>query len=252
MLLCTDGQEAVRCHALSAKHESASTMAVGSNGHPPVARGLAPERTGSTRGRPRDPKIDVRIQEAVVSELALVSYDKLRVDAVAKRAGVPLSTLYRRYRSKLELVKDAFRNIAAEVTIDPDLPFEEGMRTLLEFELELHSRGPIGAAIVRLFAEATLNAGLQDIRPEIRAARERILVWLRRCAARGEIPEDVDLEILLDLAAAVIPYRMLVSGDPIPGNLPDLLFPLLVNSVRTGHRAVATPSAGTGPDATDG
>jgi AcrR family transcriptional regulator len=207
-----------------------------------ASTGSAPERTGATggpagrttasRGRPRNPDIDARIRRAVIAELAVVSYEQLRVQTVAERAGIPLSTLYRRHQSKLDLVKDAFSDIATQVvTLDPGLPFAEGLRVLLEFTLDLHRRGPVGAAIVRLFAAATEDSGLESIRRDVRAARARLLVWLQGCQDRGDIPAWVDLGVFLDMAIGVIPYRMLVSGEPIPDNLPELLLPLLLSSV---------------------
>src|SRR4029453_403884 len=63
--------------------------------------------TPNRGGRPRDPQVDVRVVEAGRAELAAAPYSRMRMDDVAARAGVAKTTLYRRYPSKLALVRGA-------------------------------------------------------------------------------------------------------------------------------------------------
>src|ERR1700737_3283793 len=65
-----------------------------------TAGGSAPRR----RGRPRSIDADRRLLDATRVEVAEAGYDRLTIDAVARRAGVARTTLYRRWPTKLDLV----------------------------------------------------------------------------------------------------------------------------------------------------
>ena len=59
----------------------------------------------SRGGRPRDPSRDSVIRAAIVKLLGDVGYGALTMDAVASEAGVGKATIYRRWRTKEELVR---------------------------------------------------------------------------------------------------------------------------------------------------
>ena len=70
----------------------------------------------------QDPRIERSrrvILEAVLEELGAVGYGALTIEAVAARAGVGKSTIYRYWPGKLALVEDAFRTLKAQALI-PD------------------------------------------------------------------------------------------------------------------------------------
>ena len=58
-------------------------------------------------GRPRDASLDARILSETCALLAARGFRGLRIDEVARRAGVPKSTIYRRWPSLAELAVDA-------------------------------------------------------------------------------------------------------------------------------------------------
>src|SRR6187549_1038376 len=68
----------------------------------------------------QDPRIERSrrvILEAVLDELGEVGYGALTIEAVAARAGVGKSTIYRHWPGKLALVEDAFRTLKSEVNV---------------------------------------------------------------------------------------------------------------------------------------
>ena len=70
-------------------------------------------------GRPRDTRADRAIPVATLELMAERGVRDLRMDDVAERAGVGKATIYRRYRSKDELVADAVGTLVSEIAI-PD------------------------------------------------------------------------------------------------------------------------------------
>ena len=66
-----------------------------------------PHADGRAVGRPREARADQAIRAATLELMAERGVHALRMDDVASRAGVGKATIYRRYRSKAELVTDA-------------------------------------------------------------------------------------------------------------------------------------------------
>ena len=65
-------------------------------------------------GRPRDPEADRAIHQATIELLGEEGYEGLSIEAVAARAGVGKTTLYRRWPSKEPLVVDAIKGSESE------------------------------------------------------------------------------------------------------------------------------------------
>lgn len=71
-------------------------------------------------GRPRDPGVDDAILRATMELAEENGYRAVSMEAVAARAGVSKQTVYRRYRSKGEVILDALAAYAAGQLPAPD------------------------------------------------------------------------------------------------------------------------------------
>src|SRR5919201_1691169 len=71
---------------------------------------------GRAAARPRDRRLDAAVLGATRRLLVEVGYRDLSIEAVARRAGVHRPTIYRRWRSKAELVHAAIYP-AGDVTL---------------------------------------------------------------------------------------------------------------------------------------
>src|SRR4029453_4752369 len=72
-------------------------------------------------GRPRDPGADRAILDAAAELLAGEGYRAMSIEAIATRARVSKTTIYRRWRSKEELVIELLSQVAAEMMPVADL-----------------------------------------------------------------------------------------------------------------------------------
>src|SRR5215207_10932140 len=79
------------------------------------------DQTTTTRplGRPREERADRAILTAAIELIAAQGVRDLRMDDVADRARVGKATIYRRYRSKHELVTAAVSALVSEIAV-PD------------------------------------------------------------------------------------------------------------------------------------
>ena len=173
------------------------------------------------------PEVTKAIADAVMWELAEHGYGRLSMEAVAKRAGVGKSALYRRWSSKdymiASVVTEFSVNRAAEVdtgSLRGDL--RETMQALIDWLTH-----PLFSRILPdLVAEDARHPGYGDgLRGAIGGPRREVgEVMLRRAIARGELPEDLDMEMALDVLAAPIYWRLVVrQAEPEPDYLDRLV-----------------------------
>src|ERR671929_141080 len=99
----------------------------------------------SRGGRPRDPSRDGVIRAAILRLLADVGYGALTMDAVAAEAGVGKATIYRRWRTKQDLVVDTIAELNRAEALPPDTgSLEEDLRVMLHTIVGVMN-GPTGA-----------------------------------------------------------------------------------------------------------
>lgn len=153
------------------------------------------------------------ITEAVLDELAEHGYGRLSMEAVAKRAGVGKSALYRRWPAKQDMVVAAL----AEFSVPPaEVPDTGSLRGDLRATLgALHGwlTHPRFARILPdLAAEAGRNPALARAveRAVGEPRRARGAEMVARAVERGELPADVDVDLALDLVAAPLYWRLSV------------------------------------------
>lgn len=76
----------------------------------------AGERQG---GRPRSPAAHRAILDATLALLAELGFERMSIEAIAAHAGVGKTTIYRRWKTKEDLVADALSSVKA-VPVAPD------------------------------------------------------------------------------------------------------------------------------------
>lgn len=107
--------------------------------------------------------VTLAIQAAVFAELAEHGYGRMSIEAVARRAGVGKTAIYRRWNSKLQMVIDVVSTAAVKVMPVPDTGSLRGdIRELLDAGAQA-MRHPLASQIVPdLLAEAARNPDIAD------------------------------------------------------------------------------------------
>ncbi len=167
------------------------------------------------RGRRRDASRDDAILEATRELLAERGYEGTTMDAVAERACAGKATVYRRWPSKVQLIVDSLLCGANQITTLDDVPDTGSLRGDL-----------LAVSTVRRRADTDdLMAGLMRVvsaEPEVAAVfkeqfvRARVGLMrglLERAQRRGEVPPDLDLDMVAAVAPAMIAYHKTVMGQ---------------------------------------
>ncbi len=189
----------------------------------------APEARPSRGGRPRDPSRDGVIRAAILRLLADVGYSSLTMDAVASEAGVGKATIYRRWRTKEELVVDTVSDLnaaeaAAAAAAEPaDTGSLEGdLRVLLRSLVSLVN-SPAGAATQALLSSMQHHPALAEA---FRGGP--VAVWRKafddmwaRAEQRGEVQAGLSGSLIAEAIGAPIVQRWLVNGEPVDNAFAD-------------------------------
>ena len=104
-------------------------------------------------GRPRDERADKAILTATLELMAESGVHDLRVDEVAGRAGVGKATIYRRYRSKDDLITAAIAGLVSEITVPDTGRTRADLLVLMRGAVKVY-RGSVEAAVMPSLVEA--------------------------------------------------------------------------------------------------
>jgi AcrR family transcriptional regulator len=186
--------------------------------------------TSRSLGRPREERADRAILTAALELIAEHGARDLRMDDIADRARVGKATIYRRYRSKEELVTAAIAGLVSEIRV-PDTGSTRGdLLALMRSAAEVYSGSVEAAAMPGLVDAMSRDAGLaRTVREGFLAGRRAALAAvLERGVDRGDLRADLDLELALDVLGGPLFYRLLITGGPIDRPLADGVVELIL------------------------
>lgn len=188
-------------------------------------------RTGGRSARVRE-----AVLEAALAELTTVGYAALTVEAVAARAGVNKTTIYRRWPTLDDLLLDTLTTWSVAVLPAPDTGNIE--TDLLELGRELAEA--LNSGVGRQLAAMVLTAGLRSAHLSEATRRyfdhqaQRAVPTIARAVDRGELPAGCDPGALLATFRAPLFYRMVTTGDPIDEDLIRLATEIALTAARAG------------------
>lgn len=179
-----------------------------------------------------DPRVErtrAVVLEATGELVAESGVAGFNVDAVARRAGVARTTIYRHWPDPNQLLFDTFACMGEKLPLtetgdlaaDLTAAYTQLVRALADAEwgrmlpamLDATFRDPSLTPLLRSFTDAR---------------RQPTRDLLARAVERGDLPADVDVERLIDRIAGPIFYRYLVLQQPYgPDEVADLVADVL-------------------------
>ena len=198
----------------------------------------------AARGRPRDPLIEARIFEAALALYGRQGWLGFNLDAVARGARVSKDALYRRWKSRDALLRDALHQrwdwiaLIDQGDVRLDL-LELGMRTFGTFA------GPYGEVALQLRSDsrhfAEVRAFAEPYRDQLVASGRGIV---RRAISRGDLPGEANPGVIMDLLVGSIINRILSTParlrQAMLDNGPDFVC-LMVDLILAGVRQTFGP-----------
>ncbi|WP_433250539.1 TetR/AcrR family transcriptional regulator [Streptosporangium sp. CA-135522] len=170
---------------------------------------------GVERGRPRDPGNDASILEAALDLLIERGAGGTSIEAVAQRAGVAKLTVYRRWRSKEDLLAAALEHARNP---DMDAPVvAQSIDELVTFIAGLLSRPRFRALMARVVGASVdypkLVAAYTEryLRPRLDAMAE----VARQAIDAGRFPPDTEPSAVQDILSSPIGFVLLQHEEEV-------------------------------------
>jgi AcrR family transcriptional regulator len=167
------------------------------------------------RGRPRSVKSQQAILQATIELLGEVGFERMSIEAIARRAQVGKTTIYRRYKSKEELVADAIESLRSEIVI-PDTgslwsDLDSLVKDAAQISLSAMGRKTVGAII----GTASNNSQFAQIYQAkyLQPRRQAFAVILARAKARKEIRSSIDSDLIFDLMSGIMLHALLFPSS---------------------------------------
>ncbi|MEM1367312.1 MAG: TetR/AcrR family transcriptional regulator [Cyanobacteria bacterium P01_H01_bin.15] len=162
-------------------------------------------------GRPRSVKSHKAMLLATVQLLGEVGFDAMSIEAIAARAQVGKTTIYRRYSTKEELVADAIESIREEVSIPDRGSFWKDIHSLID-DAERITLTPLGRkSVAMIVSSASSNSKFASIYWDkyLEPRRRAFSVVVERAKSRGEISNDLDPDLVFDAMSGIMLYTLI-------------------------------------------
>jgi AcrR family transcriptional regulator len=179
--------------------------------------------------------ITAAIRDAVMNELARVGYGRLSIEAVARRAGVGKTAIYRRWSNKLEMVLEIVSDIAGRSVPLPDTGSFQGDLELLLMIVSRALQHRLASQIIPdLMAEASRNPQIAEtlqraLRTHQRAVGDKLV---GQAVARGELPADADPDVAVDLILGPLYWHLAVARTPMSEDYLEKLAAAVTGALR--------------------
>jgi AcrR family transcriptional regulator len=174
--------------------------------------------TSVAPGRPREARIDAAVRDAIHELLAREGYAGTTIERVAARAGVGRGAVYRRWRSKAEMVFAAVVHPAALPTPVDSGTLEGDLAALAERIAQLtgtdQARAALAGLVNELAGDPQLAGALED--RLFAAERAYVSLILARARAREELGPGPDPELVRRLLVGPIALAPLFAPDARP------------------------------------
>jgi TetR/AcrR family transcriptional regulator of autoinduction and epiphytic fitness len=181
-------------------------------------------RLGQTEGvedtlGPVDPRVERTrkvVLQATLDLMAESGYGAVTIEAVAARSGVAKSTIYRHWPGRIELIHDAFQELKPPLNIYEGGPVREQVVKLLEDLARVTMTSTWSSCLPSLINAAQLDPEARELHHRLASAGRQTLVdLLSRGVKDGELPSDVDPELMAEALAGPILIRRLMSLEPL-------------------------------------
>jgi AcrR family transcriptional regulator len=162
-------------------------------------------------GRPRSIQSHQAMLQATLELLAEVGFDAMSIDAIAARAGIGKTTIYRRYASKAELVADAIESVREEIVIPNTGNLQGDIDALIQNAAQI-TLSPLGRqTVAMIISSASSNAQFAQIywTRYLQPRRKSFAIILERAKVRNEIPTDLESDLVFDTMSAIMLYALI-------------------------------------------
>jgi len=192
------------------------------------------EVQGSRSQRARQAVLD-----ATADLVAEVGVERTTIDEIASRSGVAKTTIYRHFSSKQALVVEAVHACTHIPVVTDSGSLRDDLISCFSGTTKASYDGRLGDMMLSLMDAAQRDPELgRLVRAQTDQRRRFATEVIERAVTRGDLPADVDVDLLVTLVAGPLVYTKLVRRQRVT----DELVAAVVDSVLSRFEVDAQPT----------
>lgn len=177
------------------------------------------------------------VREAALAEIAENGLRGATMEGIARRAGTGKSSLYRRWRDVRALALDVFIRTMQDALPSPDATSgslrEDLLTSMTTLSRELE--GDLGVVLRELISEGAHDSSLvEEFQRRFGLPKQaELMTMLQLAITRGDIPPQAVDPYVLQLPAALVMHRLVMTGscpteDEVEHIVDRIVLPLLL------------------------
>jgi AcrR family transcriptional regulator len=180
----------------------------------------------------RSARIRTTVFEATIRLLQEKGYEAFSFATIGEQTGVHETTLYRRWKTKEQLVAEATASLVEQDIPIPDTgAFRSDLIQLLQ-SLRLFMQSAAGQAIIQIGLASRNVPTIGSLSQGYWQRRSALLRPLfERAIARGELSPQTDLSLLFEMLVGVFYVRLSLLREPMDETLPERIVDLVLSGV---------------------
>jgi AcrR family transcriptional regulator len=190
------------------------------------------------RGRPRDPAARKKILTAASALLNEGGLTAVTMEAIAARAGVGKPTIYREWPNAHAVAMTAFLETAEPPPAGKSRqgPLDSLRRQLRKVADVFATRAGRNTAMMIAAAQSDSELAKVFRNHFILKSREEGRLLILAAVEAGELRNDADLDVVLDLIYAPLYFRLLIGHGPLDANFTDAVLDIALEGIRARKR----------------
>ncbi|MES2631402.1 MAG: TetR/AcrR family transcriptional regulator [Pseudomonadota bacterium] len=189
-----------------------------------------PDKPVQKLGRIRSDEVHQNILQTTLQLLSQGSYQSLRLEHIAKEAGVGKATIYRWWKSKGALVVEALVSALKPGAAPSAASPVDDLKKTIDATVRNYSNNLTGVTVPALAADLVNDPDLREafLTDFLGPRRDAARTSLERAIEAGLLPKNLDTELVMDMWAGAVFYRTLFGTKPLNKNFTQQILDLLL------------------------
>jgi AcrR family transcriptional regulator len=176
----------------------------------------------------RAERVRQQVLDATADLVAEVGVERASIDEVASRSGVAKSTIYRHFPSKQVLLVEAVHACTFIPTVTDTGSLRDDLISCFSGMTKASYEGRLGDMMLSLMDAAERDPELgRLVRAQTDQKRRFATEVLQRAVDRGQLPADLDIDLLVTMLSGPLVYTKLVRRQRVT----EALIAAVVDSV---------------------
>ena len=166
--------------------------------------------------RPRSEEARRKAIAAAIDLIIERGVANLSIEEVAARSGVAKTTIYRHWPERASLIIDTVRSTFSHVTTPDTGSLRGDLETYFDGMIRADLNGQIGKLIPSLIDAATRDPEIGLLMDRLSIERQQpLMTMVARAQERGELPPDLDRDVVVGTVIGPIVFRKVVQRRPV-------------------------------------